>query len=65
MINGGIKLFSIDGICNAFLAMRMYVFIENGQSYAIAASTIGTLCTCPASGEKAFTSACLPEYDII
>ena len=49
----------------AFLATIKIVHPENGQSYATAASTMGTLDIVPTSEENAFTSAYLPVFWII
>ena len=40
-MNGGSRLFVIEGTCSAFCTTRMYVSPKLGQSYCIAASTSG------------------------
>ena len=45
----------ISGTCSAFLNNSTKVFARRGQSYANAASTIGTLSKLPADSVKAFT----------
>ena len=55
IINGGMRLFVIDWTYNEFLTMKRYVFIEYGQSYTMAESTIGKLFILPTSLAKAFS----------
>ena len=59
-MNGGRRLWFMEGICKAFLMIRIYVSFVISQSYAIAASTIGIFLAIPRSGEKGSTLQVLP-----
>ena len=59
-MKGGTKLWSMLLTKIAFLATSKNVLTECGQSYANAASTIGTRAIEPTSDVNAFTSAYLP-----
>ena len=51
----------IDETYNAFFTVKIYVFMLYGQSYAAAASTIGTDSNLEQSLEKGLTSHFFPD----
>jgi hypothetical protein len=63
-MNGGMRLYSIDGTYNAFLITNNVVINVTGSSYAIATSTISTISIKGRSSENGVTVACQPVLAI-
>ena len=61
---GGIRLWSMDGTENMFLAINISVVWDQGQSYTTSASKMGTVMV-PTWSVKALTIASLPEFEMM